>query len=238
MLQKLELTDDQQRILNQLSSWGGVLDFGFFATCNGLDSTEDDHREAIQLTFARLRSDLESYADRTSVERGIERSKFFSIKFDEASISTLKPTEISWQQFLGHRYHFERDGLLVHGNEGYLNSLFFYQDEELRENVVDPEEVEDDSDAGFAYAFSDPPYGLCTNTGKNLKRVSLKEKGELFDELLTKALRMSEVSIIYRWPTDWCNYFNAGDEWWGTFLWTLANHGDGRIVVIAASSTD
>ncbi len=157
----LECTDDQQRILSRLSAWGGVLDFGFFATCNELDSTEDDHREAIKLTFARLRSDLESYADKTSVDRGIDRSKFFSINFDEASISMLTPEKISWRQFLGTRYDFQRDGLLVHGIKSHLNSLFFYQDEELEENIAEPmdlDELSDDaSDAGFAYAFSDHP---------------------------------------------------------------------------------
>ncbi len=242
MLRTLERTDDQQRILNQLSSWGGVLDFGFFATCNELDSTEDDHREAIKLTFARLRSDLESYADKTSVDRGIDRSKFFSINFDEASISMLTPAKISWRQFLGSRYDFQRDGLLVHGIKSHLNSLFFYQDEELEENIAEPmdlDELSDDaSDAGFAYAFSDPPYPLCSNPRTNSHRVSLKEKGELFNELLSKVLEVSEASTIYRWPTDWSNYFDAGNEWWGTFLWTIANQGVGRIVVIAASSTD
>ncbi len=232
-------SDDQQR---RLSSWGGVLDFGFFATCNELDSTEDDHREAIKLTFARLRSDLESYADKTSVDRGIDRSKFFSINFDEASISMLTPEKISWRQFLGTRYDFQRDGLLVHGIKSHLNSLFFYQDEELEENIAEPmdlDELSDDaSDAGFAYAFSDPPYPLCSNPRTNSHRVSLKEKGELFNELLSKVLEVSEASTIYRWPTDWSNYFDAGNEWWGTFLWTIANQGVGRIVVIAASSTD
>ena len=238
MLRTLELTDDQQRILNQLSSWGGVLDFGFFATSDELGATEDDHREAIKLTFSKLRSDLEHYADKTSVERGIDRSKFFSIKFDEASISTLAPTRSSWEQFLGPRYDFQRDGLLVHGIEGHFNSLFFYQDEEREENIVEPMDEDDASDAGLAYAFSDPPYPLRSNKQVKSPRLSLKERGELFDELLNKVLSVSEESTVYRWPTDWSNYFDAGNEWWGTFLWTLANQGDGRVVVIAASSTD
>ncbi len=217
MLRTLELTDDQQRILNQLSSWGGVLDFGFYTTCNGLDVTEDDHREAINLTFAQLRTHLESDADST--------------------ISALAPTKISWKQFLGPRYDFQRQGLLVHG-DSQLNSLFFYQDDEREVNIVNPTAVDDDSDEGLAYAYSDPPYPLCSNKRKNWPRVSMKEKGELFHELLSKVLDVSEASIIYRWPTDWCNYFDAGNDWWGTFLWTLANQGDARIVVIAASSTD
>ena len=238
MLRTLELTDEQQRILDQLSSWGGVLDFGFFATGNGLDATEDEHREAIKLTFARLRSDLEHYADNASVERGIDRRQFFSIKFDETSISALAPTKISWKQFLGPRYDFQRHGLLVHGIEDHFNSLFFYQDEEREENIVKPMDEDDESDAGLAYAFSDPPYPLCSNKRMNWPRVSLKERGELFDELLNKVLSVSAESTLYRWPTDWSNYFDAGNEWWGTFLWTLSNPGHDRIIVIAASTTD
>ena len=125
-LRAAELSDEQQHILDQLSAWSGVLDFGFFGTFGGLDATEDDHREAVKLTMSRLRSELEATNDRTSVERGIDRSKFFTIRFEEASVSALVPKQISWQQFLGTRYDFRRQGLLVRGDQKYYNNLFWF----------------------------------------------------------------------------------------------------------------
>jgi hypothetical protein len=45
-------------------------------------------------------------------------------------------------------------------------------------------------------------------------------------------------SIIYEWPVDWSNFFVAGQEWWGSYLWTFASPGTHQIVVLAASTTD
>jgi hypothetical protein len=49
---------------------------------------------------------------------------------------------------------------------------------------------------------------------------------------------LTDETVIYSWPTDWASYFDAGQEWWGSFLWTLANPGENRIVVLVASATD
>lgn len=43
---------------------------------------------------------------------------------------------------------------------------------------------------------------------------------------------------IYQWSTNWSNYFDAGHEWWGSFLWTVEPEGANYIVGVAASSTD
>ena len=51
-------------------------------------------------------------------------------------------------------------------------------------------------------------------------------------------LRISDDLDIWRWETDWTNYFEAGREWWGEYLWTVHRPGSGRVAVIAGSSTD
>tara|TARA_R100001132_G_scaffold27455_1_gene33721 strand:- start:17013 stop:17204 length:192 start_codon:yes stop_codon:yes gene_type:complete len=61
---------------------------------------------------------------------------------------------------------------------------------------------------------------------------------ELFDKFLNVIICGSEDSIIFQWPTNWSNYFEAGDEWWGSFLWSVSNPDGNQIVVIAASTTD
>jgi hypothetical protein len=49
---------------------------------------------------------------------------------------------------------------------------------------------------------------------------------------------VADDSVIDQWKTDWSTYFDAGHEWWASFLWSLARPNTNNIVVIAASSTD
>lgn len=87
-------------------------------------------------------------------------------------------------------------------------------------------------DGGYAYAFSWPPHGLSDGLTES-------DVTGLFDSINQEIVGgISQASIIYEWPTDWANYFNAGNEWWGAFLWTVANPGMDRIVALGASTTD
>lgn len=43
---------------------------------------------------------------------------------------------------------------------------------------------------------------------------------------------------VYRWTTDWSDYFNDGHEWWGTLCLTVYDKSLHRFVVIMASATD
>ena len=43
---------------------------------------------------------------------------------------------------------------------------------------------------------------------------------------------------VYRWTTDWSNYFDDGHEWWGTLCLTVFDKRMGRYAVILASATD
>ena len=45
-------------------------------------------------------------------------------------------------------------------------------------------------------------------------------------------------SVVYRYPTDFSNYFDAGHEWWGAGLWTVYTPSRPWLMGIAASSTD
>lgn len=82
---------------------------------------------------------------------------------------------------------------------------------------------------GFAHAYCTAPY-----------RPPIDERivQEHFERVLTEDLKLTDETVIYSWPTDWASYFEAGHEWWGSFLWTLGNPGDDRIVVLMASATD
>src|SRR5262249_9647008 len=120
-------------------------------------------------------------------------------------------TRLSREEFLGPRYDLER-GRVVLPSSGTIPG-------------------------GYAYAFSDPPYTLSDYANK--RRVSEEEASELFHAVNREVLGgLTPESVIFQWPDDWSSYFESGKEWWGSFLWTLANPGLGRIVVLAASTTD
>ncbi len=43
---------------------------------------------------------------------------------------------------------------------------------------------------------------------------------------------------VYRWTTDWSDYFDEGNEWWGSLCLTIYDQTLERFVVIMASATD
>ena len=83
---------------------------------------------------------------------------------------------------------------------------------------------------GYKPAFFHPPYGL---------RGSAAEKAELFAGINKYVLGANpERAEIFSWSTDWSNYFEAGQEWWGAFYWTIRSAESQKMVVVGASSTD
>lgn len=43
---------------------------------------------------------------------------------------------------------------------------------------------------------------------------------------------------VYRWSTDWSEYFDEGNEWWGSLCLTVYDKSLNRFVIIMASATD
>jgi hypothetical protein len=78
-------------------------------------------------------------------------------------------------------------------------------------------------------AFSDPPYRLA------MPRDDARAVFDLLNETLFPDL---PTWSLYRWSDDWSNYFDAGREWWGAYLWTLIAPDRQRAVWIGASTTD
>lgn len=87
----------------------------------------------------------------------------------------------------------------------------------------------DDFVREYTYAFTDPPYGMgCSDE---------KEKLTICSQTMTRLFGDLSDFTIRKWSTDWSNYFDAGNEWWGAYLWTLVSD-DGRGWWIGASTTD
>lgn len=78
----------------------------------------------------------------------------------------------------------------------------------------------------YRKAFLCPPHGN-TYTDNDFERVNavLFPGGE-------------EELEVYRWTTDWSEYFDEGHEWWGALCLTVYDKTLDRFVVIVASATD
>ncbi len=78
----------------------------------------------------------------------------------------------------------------------------------------------------YRAAFLKPPY---TNnyTDEDFDKIN--------DALFPNGIDTLE---IYKWTTDWSEYFDEGHEWWGTLCVTVYDKSLDRFVVIMASATD
>ncbi|MBB5711618.1 hypothetical protein [Sphingomonas xinjiangensis] len=85
----------------------------------------------------------------------------------------------------------------------------------------------------FAYAFSNPPYGL---KGKP------SEVQSVFDDIRDFILPATQQSAIRDWTSpnlpDVSDYFAPGMEWWGVFLFSVHIPEIQRLTIIAGSTTD
>ena len=78
----------------------------------------------------------------------------------------------------------------------------------------------------YRKAFLCPPHGT-TYTDADFERVNNVLFPGGTDEL-----------EVYRWTTDWSEYFDDGHEWWGTLCLTVYDKSLDRFVVIMASAND
>jgi len=83
---------------------------------------------------------------------------------------------------------------------------------------------------GYKTAFFHPPYGLQGSASANAELFAAINRYVLGAEL--------KDAEIFSWSTDWSNYFDAGNEWWGAFYWTIRPIDSEWIVAVGASSTD
>lgn len=81
---------------------------------------------------------------------------------------------------------------------------------------------------GFKTAFINPPHG------RNGEQAEQRE--QLYQRFVQDLIGAPEDVDVLQWNTDACNYFDAGREWWGSFLWTLHNRTRAEIAVIAMAA--
>ena len=211
-MKEATLSQAQESLFQRFKEIGGSVDYVVLDCDSGQDvSAQELHKRAAIAGLEIIAKRWAAYAAKTSAEQNIPIGQFFSIRIDYERAGALVAKRISDRAFLGAGHDYDRKELVE------------------RQSHSEP--------AGYAYAFSDPPYPLYDRSEK--KRVSLKTATELFRAINKEVLGgISSESIIFEWPVDWSNHFDAGQEWWGSFLWTFANPGTHRIFVLAASTTD
>jgi len=90
----------------------------------------------------------------------------------------------------------------------------------------------------YWYAFLEPPHGTgpVVKDGKTVRSKYGPEDFRTVNEALFP--EGTEQLTVYEWPTDWSDYFDDGNEWWGAGCWSVYDAKLDRYAVILASSTD
>lgn len=86
--------------------------------------------------------------------------------------------------------------------------------------------AEKDEKLNYRKAFLYPPY-TCNYTDADFDKIN--------SVLFPKGMDNLE---IYQWTTNWSEYFDEGNEWWGSLCITVLDKSLDRFVVILASATD
>jgi len=116
---------------------------------------------------------------------------------------------------------------------------FDYRDEPVNVNIY--------TNGELAYALLEPLYGIKLSTEAKVGSdeyitEKVREFTEIYRLFLNEYLLFSQFNeedfIIYSWSDDWSNFFDAGQDWWGTFYWTVYNKKNNTIIVLGASESD
>jgi hypothetical protein len=151
----------------------------------------------------------------------------------EAALATMEHVRQTYSHWAGfiHVYPEKLEGREIDKRE-FLGPCFDEGAGAIRVPVAyEPPEYDfEQPDAGYAYAFAAPPYGLL---------IPMEERQALFDAVNSVIFGGIESELqIYRWSDEVSNYFSAGRDWWGCYFWTVYNADKGLLVGIAGSSSD
>ncbi len=168
------------------------------------------HKQAAIFALGVLAQQLDDYFLPLLQERNQKREDYFQIITEP---DKARGEQISVQRFLGRAYDWQKQKIVS-----------------VWKISADNSRSKSGSNQGYAEAFSDTPYGI---------RINHEEANVLFEQINQAAFGGLQSELeIFEWSNDWSTYFNAGNEWWGSFLWTVKHPTQNLIVVIAASTTD
>lgn len=195
----------------RFESFGGALDFAAFENAGG---TEQDVLEAIPAALCH-RKTLDIGRLRALGYRRITPTVFFGAWYNPASGALLK------------RGHYTtRDGRdLVDPS---------YDVYERSDVAAGGGRIPDVGSGGnYAYAFCNTPYGLTAKA---------EVVQQAFNDITAFMMPAGHDAVIWDWSnpalSEVSDYFDAGMEWWGVFLFSIYVPELRRLTIIAGSTTD
>lgn len=176
--------------------------------------------------------------DREDTLSAIPQALRHAERFYEEKLWQLGGRPMSDRTFFGDWYDFDRGHLLKLGRyktaagpeleNPVLSSL-----DDIRIMSGSCSCPETGSGGQFAYAFSNPPYPLAARPS---------EVQAAFEEIRDFILPPGRQSEIIDWSNprlpEVSDYFDAGAEWWGIFLFAIFIPSMRRLTIIAGSTTD
>ena len=245
-MRHIDPPEDIAHLLREFEGIGGVIEYVFFTP--DAEETVDWQAHLLAILLAYERWDAE-YRQRSRCNLHYtqnnkelpddyppaaikEHGRLYTLAIErgfQACLDKLTGESVTPYQFLGRTFQLGYLPLPPGQKSGALRpNLMDMRDELKRLNA--PVQPASTFDKGYAYAFSNPPYNLQADGDTRL---------QIFRGLNYAAFSDFAPDVgIYQWTTDWCGYFDAGNEWWGSFLWTVHNPARNFVVVIAASATD
>ncbi len=245
-MQPLEPPEDVAHLMQEFGRIGGVVEYAFFRPSADAPATWEAHRQAILLAHERwsaeyrqrVQNSLRSLRTNPAFQTGNPSPQLLELERQcvldaergiTADLSKLLGESVTPHQFLGRSFQTGYKPLPPGQTSGALWPILLDMREELSRlnRLVQPPST---FAKGYAYAFSNPPYGLGGDGDIRL---------QLFRGLNYAVLNDFAPDVaLHSWTTDWCDYFQPGNEWWGSFLWTAYNPDENFVVVITASATD
>jgi len=138
----------------------------------------------------------------------------------------IVPADEPYRDYESHWEALTKGALQILGDEWKLN----FNVGKITAKVINPEllfaPAEENGEMNYRKAFLQPPYPI-SYTDADFERVN----AVLFPN-------GTEELEVFKWSTDWSDYFADGNEWWGTLCLTVYDASMQRFVVIMASATD
>lgn len=235
--------DEVLDALMEYGSMGGVMDIKLYQV-SGADNERESHLLVAQRKMEDEKEDSDSYFINLANELGSDRSKYFQMTL--STINREDGKQLKPQEFFGPYCDVIEQRPILRGrsgtsHEGYVvHDLFFYYDDpEAPETAIDTKSISIDSyprnndfaTIAYADAFLEPVHSFGGSE-------SNFDKGRFFLKMSHLLFGNFKDMIVYAWPVDCSNYFDAGKEWWGSFFWTIYNPSHDWYIGITASTTD
>lgn len=209
--------------LKTFKAWGGVVEYVPIEATEAPANEAARHHEAAVLTLEAI-AQREARRIAEVASRGYDVSTWQPIQTNPERASG-HPIEVS--AMLGPFWDQRSSKLLIRGPH---NPNILVRPEAPDTPLVDLNAF-DGPWGAYPGAFLEPPYGLHYPDQESLQAV--------FDDIHQELFGGFDASlVIYEWSTDWSTFFDEGNDWWGSHLWTIENQQTGQVAGIGASAND